>query len=146
MNSEYDYIIGMGILMIAVVVSMVMATRLEHKLKARLPHTRPYQWGFFLGCMGFWFGPATLGISALCGWGIIKRRRWAWVVGTLLTMNPLAWIVNGVYAGHRWQEFTDEASGLRSSKPRNEGRMGGQFNEMKSAQSRKGSWMSEIFG
>jgi len=94
--------------MLAVVSSMVISNKLQRDLKIRRPNARPYQWGYFIGCMCFWFAPATLGLSALCGWGIIKRRRWAWITMTILTLNPLGWIINGIYASHRWREFGEE--------------------------------------
>lgn len=118
MDSLTGYILGILLLMAAVATSMVLANRLEQERKNRFPHTMPYQWGYLWGCLGFWFAPATLGLSALFGWGIIKRRRWAWVVGTILTLNPFAWIINGIYAGRRWQEFGIEVSGVRGADQR----------------------------
>jgi hypothetical protein len=94
--------------MLAVGSSMVISNKLQRDLQFRQPNARPYQWGYFIGCMCFWFAPATLGLSALCGWAIIKRRRWAWITVTILTLNPLGWFINGIYASHRWREFGEE--------------------------------------
>ena len=113
MDNLTEYIIGVVLLMIAVGVSMAASDKLERTRKSRLPQTQPYQWGYFIGCLSFWFAPATLGLSALLGWGIIKRRRWAWVVGTILTLNPFVWLINGIYAGRRWHEFGQEAAGSK---------------------------------
>ena len=32
------------------------------------------------------------------------RRRWAWVALTILSFNPLAWIINAIYLRKRWAE------------------------------------------
>jgi hypothetical protein len=56
--------------------------------------------------------------TGLIGLKMIKRRRWAWVIGTVLS-GPIAlilfqtspvvllfWIVNSFYSWHRWSEFS----------------------------------------
>ena len=145
----------------AIAASIWAASRLEQRLKARLPATRPYRWGFYNGCMGVACGPlaimaslgmaaaglngqwgafgcrfansAWLAVSALCGWFIIRRKRWAWVLGTVLSCNILVWIIsyeqprkgddsvlgcniliwiiNYIYGRNRWGEFIGEAYG-----------------------------------
>jgi hypothetical protein len=114
--------------------SIWIAFKLEKRLKMRLPHVRPYKWGFYTGCMGVAGAPlllispiaistaktgedmlgvlalaAWLIIQSVCGFFIIKRRRWAWVIGTILWLCPLVWIINNIYAKHRWKEFAAEA-------------------------------------
>ena len=37
----------------AAIVSIFAAQMLEKRLKARLPQTLPYCWGYYFGCMGF---------------------------------------------------------------------------------------------
>jgi hypothetical protein len=44
-------------------------------------------------------------VQAVCGWFIIKRKRWAWAVGTAASFNIVWWIANTIYAKNRWQEF-----------------------------------------
>src|SRR5579863_1320787 len=97
----------------AMILNIFVALRLEKLLKARTPATRPYRWGFYVGCMGVSFTPvalliasgavaaglknrwdvagecvaytAFLTINALSGWLVIRRRRWAWVVSTVFS-------------------------------------------------------------
>lgn len=118
---------------VAVAASIFVALKLEKRLKARLPATRPYRWGFYVGCIGVAGIPfvalmalASLGamitkqpgvateclvytvyfaVQAVCGWFIIKRKRWAWAVGTAASFNIIWWIANTIYAKNRWQEF-----------------------------------------
>ena len=124
---------------VAVVASICIASSLEERLKARLPATRPYRWGFYNGCMGSglrsacggdctwngggrpkWQGGGfrlllrlySLACGAtVCGWFIIQRKRWAWVLGTVLSCNILVWIINYIYGRNRWGEFGGQAYG-----------------------------------
>jgi TPR repeat protein len=50
-----------------------------------------------------------LAAYALCGWFIIQRKRWAWVLGTVLSFNILVWIINYIYGRNRWGEFGGQA-------------------------------------
>src|SRR5438093_9586271 len=91
---------------IAIVGSIFAASKLERRLKACLPATRPYRWGYYVGCMGVACAPLAalaaiaalatgtkggwedvgyfLGLAfffalhAVCGWFIIHRKQWAW--------------------------------------------------------------------
>lgn len=115
--------------------SIPIAFQLEKKLKEHLPRTRPYKWGFFFGCINMACAPLALlmlflipeggddaaiglllfiyfGVLTLCGYFIIKRKRWAWVVGTILQFNIISWIINGVYQKNRWCEFKSEEANL----------------------------------
>jgi hypothetical protein len=121
-------------LFFAIGFSIWMAFRFEMRFKARLPHTRPYKWGFYMGWMGILCAPIALLLLSLtvmhgedadifgvfvmgvwflahsvCGFFIVRRKQWAWVVGTILLLNPIAWIINGIYARNRWKEFAEEA-------------------------------------
>ena len=122
--------------LVAVVASICIASSLEKSLKTRLPATRPYMWGFYTGCMGVACAPlavvaalgmavagingrwetfglflaltAWLALSTVSGWFIIKRKRWAWLLGTILSGNILVWIINYIYGRNRWGEFVGE--------------------------------------
>jgi hypothetical protein len=89
--------------------------------------TRPYTWGYFLGSWGVIFGvaiflptiflttdPAVIFplfiaslLYAVSGYFVIKRRKWAWVVLTILTLNPILWIAHYLYGRNRWHELGD---------------------------------------
>lgn len=124
---------------VAAIVSIVVALVLEKRLKARTPATRPYRWGYYFGCMGvacapfvpifalgvlatgssgqwgqcgeFTFYMVYFAVQGACGWFIIRRKRWAWVVGTILSFNIVAWCINYIYARRRWGEFVGELYG-----------------------------------
>jgi hypothetical protein len=50
------------------------------------------------------------------GLGVIGRKRWATVLGTLLGLNPIWWLINGIYFARRWRELGTPAShGLTAS-------------------------------
>jgi hypothetical protein len=118
---------------LAIIVCAVAAIRLENRLKLCNPETRPYRWGFYVGCIGvagcplalltavagidavkagqpglaagYLTGAVYLAVQAVCGWFIIKRKRWAWVAGTATSFNIIWWVANSIYARNRWQEF-----------------------------------------
>jgi len=144
----------------AVMISLLAAFRWYLRLKARLPASRPYMWGFFFGCIciltcvplaglsGFEMVRAALrakwtaydvhgihtlvfALNAVSGWLIIRRKGWAWVLGTFLgpicafpvlrdLLGPglahlgfvgyIIWLVNYVYGRNRWAEFHKQAS------------------------------------
>jgi len=108
---------------------------LEAKRKNTAPATQlPFTWGYFVRVRSFLLGfylllaaiylaltaeqsnaPGTSLLLFLAGvWGIpgfyaIKRKRWAWVVTTIVSLNPVWWIANTVYGKNRWDEFdTDD--------------------------------------
>ena len=147
------YVVG------AVIVSLVAAFRLDLRLESRLSANRGYMWGFFFGCLCIaccvplaalsgiemvraalrakWAAGEVHGIytfvfalNAVCGWHIIRRRGWAWILGSLLAplcafpvlrdllgpvlaqagfLGGITWLVNYVYGRNRWAEFHDHA-------------------------------------
>lgn len=40
----------------------------------------------------------------LVGVFMLKRQKWAWIIGTILTFNPLMWIINWFYIRKRWTQ------------------------------------------
>lgn len=129
------------VIFVATMFCILMSFSMERKLKKRLPNTRPYKWGFFVGCLDLvaaaimllmFFIDTAVGdkplyiaasvIGVIFGYYIIKRKRWAWGVGTILTMNPIGWMINGIYAARRWREFTAEAAGGTSEVSRISGK------------------------
>jgi hypothetical protein len=50
---------------------------------------------------------AVIGVAilyAVLAWFFAQRQRWAWVALTILSFNPIAWIINGIYLWKRWAE------------------------------------------
>ena len=97
----------------AVVISLLVAFRLDLRLKARLPANRPYMWGFFFGCICIAYIPLAalsgnemvaaasrakwaayevhgiytlvFALNVVGGWFILRRKGWAWILGTFLS-------------------------------------------------------------
>jgi hypothetical protein len=127
----------------AIVTSIFVALSIEKRRTVQMPATRPYRWGFYVGSMGLacaplalFFAAATVvagrndrwegvgycsvltvffALHAICGWFIVRRTRWAWVVGTILSCNIFVWIINFIYGRNRWQEFGSQPGGSASS-------------------------------
>jgi hypothetical protein len=59
--------------------------------------------GLFLECGAT--GVIVCGlIYALLAWFFARRHHWAWIILTILSFNPIAWIINAVYLRRRWAE------------------------------------------
>jgi hypothetical protein len=44
------------------------------------------------------------GLYGILAWFFAQRRRWAWITLTVLSFNPIAWIINAIYLRKRWRE------------------------------------------
>ena len=102
----------------ALVAPVVAALAFNRGFQRRHPGTRPFRWGYYFGLMSI-VGGLVLGLMldagagaviaagavyTLLAWFFAKRRRWAWIALTLLSFNPVAWIINLVYLRKRWAE------------------------------------------
>lgn len=100
------------------------------------PDKLGFKWGFFVSysslinnvlffgfitLVGFdkrepsllFFGLATLLASVAIAYFSILRMRWALVVSTIMSLNPLWMIINIFYLKNRWPEFCAESSTQR---------------------------------
>ena len=101
------------------------------------PDQRSFAWGFFLSyaaCLAAIYVPGGLvmgGVNGLAtaAYGLVftvagvfmyKRRRWAWLVGTLLSFNPIVYIINIIYLKNRWNEMQKEESAATGETRRQE--------------------------
>jgi NADPH:quinone reductase-like Zn-dependent oxidoreductase len=105
---------------------IVMALVLNRRFRRDNPEKRPYRWGYYFGVMSFVavVGLALLldfGLMALivCGvlyavlaWSFAQRRHWAWIALTILSFNPIAWIINAIYLRKRWAEDSVAAAAI----------------------------------
>jgi hypothetical protein len=41
---------------------------------------------------------------AVLAWFFAQRHRWAWVALTIVSCNPVAWVINFIYLRKRWVE------------------------------------------
>jgi len=106
-----------GIVLGVSIVPIVVALLLNRQFRRRHPGYKPFRWGYYFSLMAF-IGGLLLGIflestTALivCGiiyavlaWFFAQRHRWAWITLTILSFNPVAWIVNFIYLRKRWAE------------------------------------------
>lgn len=120
-----------SILVVVVLISAFSAGDMNKSLRESKPEVKPYSWGYFTGLMGAlsWgligilqfiiasqeYGgksetAALFGVFCLIGIVpnifIIKRNKWGWVIGIFLQLNPILWIINGIYLKNRWGELS----------------------------------------
>lgn len=139
MSPDAITIINLSILAVALVSGLIGSVVLSARLSKRHPQFKPYAWGYFQGVGGtvagslylaklLWFEAAPvltaqphlivvfIGLCILiispCV-GIVKRYKIGWIIGTVLTLNPVVWIINGIYAYKRWNELKDISFPIR---------------------------------
>lgn len=125
-----DAAIYWGMTIVCLVISIPAAFTMNDSLHKKHPELKPYAWGYYIGWMGMlsWsaigilqfiaasktYGSrsdtfAVLGVvflvAAIAHFFIIKRNKWAWVIGIILQLNPILWIINGIYLKNRWAEM-----------------------------------------
>lgn len=107
-----------GIPLAALLVPIVAAIILNRRFHQRHPAKRPYRWGYYFSMMAFIGGlllgqlldfglPGVIGCGLIYGglaWFFGQRRPWAWIALTILSFNPIAWIINPIYLRKRWAE------------------------------------------
>jgi NADPH:quinone reductase-like Zn-dependent oxidoreductase len=107
-----------GIPLAVLIVPIIAAFALNRRFKRRYPDKRGYRWGYYFSIMSFIHG-LCLGaflesgamaviicglIYAVLAWFFAQRHHWAWVALTILSFNPIAWIINAIYLRKRWAE------------------------------------------
>ena len=102
---------------------IIAAVILDRRFRQRHPGRKPYRWGYYFCIQSLLCGIAigmmleSGAIAAIvCGviyavpaWFVAQRRRWAWVVLTLLSLNPVVWVINLVYL---WKRGAEDAMAL----------------------------------
>lgn len=129
----FNHFVGYYHLLITIPIAWYFCIRLEKKRISIHPNTRPYRWGYFLGVWGLSSVPLVIValvaseimnphdneasiamplyimLGGLLCYGVLKRNRYAWILFTIMSLNPVAWVVNGIYIYNRWKEMTKEA-------------------------------------
>jgi NADPH:quinone reductase-like Zn-dependent oxidoreductase len=107
-----------GIPLAVLIVPIIAAFALNRRFKRRYPDKRGYRWGYYFSIMSFIHGLCFCAflesgamaviicglIYAVLAWFFAQRHHWAWVALTILSFNPIAWIMNGIYLRKRWAE------------------------------------------
>jgi NADPH:quinone reductase-like Zn-dependent oxidoreductase len=100
------------------ILPIIAAFALNRRFQRHNPDKRGYRWGYYFSIMAVIAG---LGLGAflecgfggviVCGllyailaWFFAQRKRWAWIALTILSFNPIAWIINAIYLRRRWAE------------------------------------------
>src|SRR2546429_4853929 len=113
-----------GIPLGVLVLPIVFAFALNRRFKRRNPEKRGYRWGYYFSIMsivaglilGFFLECGVTGvivcalIYALLAWFFAQRHHWAWIALTILSFNPIAWIINAIYLRKRWAEEPSAAA------------------------------------
>jgi NADPH:quinone reductase-like Zn-dependent oxidoreductase len=100
------------------VAPIVIALILNRLFRRRHPEKRPYRWGYYFSIQSLLAGiglgfllEAGVGALIVCGamygvlaWLFARRTRWAWIVLTIVSFNPLIWLFNFIYLRKRWAE------------------------------------------
>jgi NADPH:quinone reductase-like Zn-dependent oxidoreductase len=107
-----------GVPLAALIVPIIAAFVLNRRFRERNPEKRSYRWGYYFGMMSF-IGGLLLGrfldfgltgvivcglLYGLLAWFFAQRHHWAWIALTILSFNPIAWIINAIYLRRRWVE------------------------------------------
>jgi NADPH:quinone reductase-like Zn-dependent oxidoreductase len=100
------------------ILPVVFAIALNRRFQRRNPDKRGYRWGYYFSIMSLIHG-LVLGVFLECGatavivcgliyavlaWFFAQRQHWAWIALTILSFNPIAWIINAIYLWKRWGE------------------------------------------
>ena len=100
------------------IVPIVFALVLNRRFRRLNPGKRPYRWGYYFSIQSL-IGGIGLGIMldsgvgtvivcsliyAVLAWFFAQRHHWAWLTLTILTFNPVAWIINFIYLWKRRAE------------------------------------------
>ena len=111
-------LIVLALIAIVIGVPIVVALALNRRFQRRNPGKRPYRWGYYFSIQSF-IGGIGLGIKlesgtiaviscgatyAVLAWFFAQRHHWAWITLTILSFNPIAWIINFIYLRRRWSE------------------------------------------
>jgi NADPH:quinone reductase-like Zn-dependent oxidoreductase len=107
-----------GVPLAALILPVIAAFVLNRRFRERNPEKMNYRWGYYFSMMAF-IGGLVLGrflsagvtaiilcavIYAVLAWFFAQRHHWAWIALTILSFNPIAWIINAIYLWKRWAE------------------------------------------
>lgn len=119
-----------AIALLAIAISTPASIKLDERLHATTPDAKPYKWGYFIGLSGA-IGNGGLTLLAFISAGqtygrvsnnfvllslyclaatiahvfLVRRKKWGAALAIALQLNPLLWVVNGIYLANRWNEL-----------------------------------------
>jgi NADPH:quinone reductase-like Zn-dependent oxidoreductase len=100
------------------ILPVILAFFSNRVFRRRNPEKRSYRWGYYFSIMSLLLGlvlalimfeSVTAAIVcflvyAVLAWFFAQRHHWAWIALTILSFNPIAWIINAIYLRKRWAE------------------------------------------
>jgi uncharacterized membrane protein YdcZ (DUF606 family) len=106
------------------ILPIILAFVFNRRFQQRNPGKRPFRWGYYFAIMSFVIvvglallldlGAVTVialvVIYGLLALSFVKHHRSAWIILTLLSLNPIAWIINFFYLRKRCEEDATIAS------------------------------------
>jgi NADPH:quinone reductase-like Zn-dependent oxidoreductase len=103
-----------GVPILVSIVPIALAIVLNRRFRRRHPDRKPYRWGYYFSIVSAVAGlvlGTILESVLVCGliYAVLAcffalRHRWAWLALTVLSFNPIVWIINGIYLRKRWAE------------------------------------------
>ena len=115
----------LAIFSLLIVLPFLLARFFNKRFTRQNPNCKQYFWGFYSACAIPIFQPfilagqlhnteisilrfaTTFSFVILIPFSImtIRRSRIGFIMLTILTLNPIAWIINSFYIKNRWNEF-----------------------------------------
>ena len=110
-------------LMLFIVGPLVGMFFLNNRHRRMRPECRDFRWGYLNALCAIIHQPIAIGIMfvntnhsqiawiiAFCiymplGILTLRRNKWGYVLLTIISFNPLLWIINYIYISNRWKEF-----------------------------------------
>jgi hypothetical protein len=103
---------------------IIGAFLLDKRLRRLRPNSRPFGWGYYNG-LGAFIAPIFVAgqlkeadantvlfvmfivacVFIPLGIFTLRRNRWGYVALTVVSLNPLLWIINAFYIKNRWAEL-----------------------------------------
>jgi NADPH:quinone reductase-like Zn-dependent oxidoreductase len=110
-----------GVPLAVLILPIIAAIALNRRFKQRNPGVRSFRWGYYFSIMAFIAG---LILGLFLEWGAVgvivcgliyailalffaKRCHWAWITLTILSFNPVVWLINAIYLRKRWAENSE---------------------------------------
>ena len=122
------YLVGIGLL----ILNYFIAKKLNTNHKTRYPDHQDYKWGYFMGVGSMVYGTlyslfyffifisvsvglqdiiillAILLIPVTLGYFVCKKSKQAMIWVTILSLNPIIWIINYFYIKNRQGDFFEQ--------------------------------------
>lgn len=124
-------------ILLVVILALPISWNMGARWEAKNPGKLPFKWGYFqsiCSILGIVMAVlALIGLSenensgtlqflslfgiahGIAGIFMLRRNRYWWIIGILLTLNPILWIANGIYLSNRWREMRSE---VRDNSPK----------------------------